>query len=247
MRTIDVAVLERLSTATYEGNVVRLNCGQLSRPDYEAINKVLEALGGKWNRKLGGHAFEGDAAEALEAAIMTGTYTSAKDDFGYFPTPAAVVEQLLEWADLEPGMMVLEPSAGRGNIADALKAAGCAVKICEIQQANRAVLEQKGYEVIADDFLSVPGRPRFDRIVMNPPFGKQADIDHILHAWQFLNAGGILVSVASSGVMFRENKKTVEFREFVARNGFIEQLGEDAFKESGTLVRTVAIVLKKTA
>ena len=36
--------------------------------------------------------------------------------FEFFPTPAAVVAQLIAAADLRPGLDVLEPSAGAGEL-----------------------------------------------------------------------------------------------------------------------------------
>ena len=37
------------------------------------------------------------------------------------PRPAPVVADIVEAAEIEPGMSVLEPSAGKGNIADAIR------------------------------------------------------------------------------------------------------------------------------
>ncbi len=39
---------------------------------------------------------------------------------GFFPTPAAVIGTMLDLIDVEPGMKYLEPSAGKGDIAEAL-------------------------------------------------------------------------------------------------------------------------------
>ena len=36
-----------------------------------------------------------------------------------FPTPRPVIEQMLARANIQPGMTILEPSAGKGDIADA--------------------------------------------------------------------------------------------------------------------------------
>lgn len=41
---------------------------------------------------------------------------------GFFPTPPAVIERMLEAAEIEPGHLVLEPSAGKGDLADAAAA-----------------------------------------------------------------------------------------------------------------------------
>ena len=94
--------------------------------------------------------------------------------------------------------------------------------------------------VFEADFLEVMPNPIYDRVVMNPPFSRQADIMHVLHALQFLKPGGLLVSVMAASVTFRENKLTTDFRATVeARGGYIEPLPENSFKASGTGVNTV--------
>jgi hypothetical protein len=46
----DQEVLDVLRAMTCEGDLAVLNSGQLERKLYEKVNKVLAALGGKWNR-----------------------------------------------------------------------------------------------------------------------------------------------------------------------------------------------------
>jgi predicted RNA methylase len=94
------------------------------------------------------------------------------------------------------------------------------------------------------NFLDEKPDPRFKFVVMNPPFGRQADIDHVRHAHGFLKAKGKLVAVMSAGVKFRENRKTVEFRDFVTTHGgSIEPLPAGSFKGSGTNVNTCMVVI----
>jgi ParB family transcriptional regulator, chromosome partitioning protein len=88
----------------------------------------------------------------------------------------------------------------------------------------------------------------FDRVIANPPFEKQADIDHVLHAWAHLKPGGRLVSVMSAGVTFREDRKTRAFRDFLNEHGaLVETNPEGAFKESGTGVSTVLVAITRPA
>jgi hypothetical protein len=108
-------VLAVLSAAQVDGCHVALT-GQLDRKLYERTNKVLEAAGGKWNRKARAHVFDGDAAERMDQIILSGSVEVPKDEFNFFPSPPAVIERLMELADIEPGMRVLEPSAGQGAI-----------------------------------------------------------------------------------------------------------------------------------
>jgi predicted RNA methylase len=234
-------VLAVLSIAQAEGCALKLT-GTLDRGLYEKTNKVLEAAGGKWNRKAKAHLFEMPAEDAIEQIILTGEITVAQD-FGFFPTPAPVVERLIELADVRDEHRFLEPSAGRGNIACAFRDAR-SVTCYELLPKNVEALRSLGYawEIAEADFLTVAPAPVYDRIVMNPPFAKQADIQHVMHASRFLAPNGRLVSVMSAGVVFRQDRRSVEFREFVEqRGGRFEDLPEAAFKSSGTMVRTVIV------
>ncbi|ENU9769765.1 hypothetical protein ACE2DQ_004255 [Salmonella enterica] len=72
---ISTEVLNVLSRCRAEGNILFL-ADQLDRSIYVKTNKVLEAAGGKWNRKEQAHIFTADAAERIEQIILTGTFFS---------------------------------------------------------------------------------------------------------------------------------------------------------------------------
>lgn len=240
---VDNEVLAVLSNAETTGPMLKL-IGQLDRALYARTNKVLEAAGGKWNRKAGGHTFAGDAADAMEQILLTGQVT-VPQDFGYFPTPAPIVQQLLAAAKIEPGMRVLEPSAGQGAIAYEV-AKITYVDCVELLPANAEKITVGGkiISLTTGNFLNQMPKTLFDRVVMNPPFAKQDDIRHVMHALQFLREDGLLVSVMAAGVLFRDNRLTVDFRNLVKkRGGTIVELSEGAFNTSGTMVRTVIVTI----
>jgi predicted RNA methylase len=245
---VDNTVLNVLSNARMDGARLVLT-GTLDRKLYEQTNKVLEAAGGKWDRKAKAHVFPVDAADAMEQIIQTGEVTlirTIQQDFGYFPTPADVVKRLIVLADLDAGMLALEPSAGRGAIASVLADHGATVDCYELLRENYLALcgDTRLRHVKPMDFLAAEPTPTYDRVVMNPPFAKQADIHHVNHALKFLKPDGLLVSVMSSGVTFRDNKLTQGFRDLIReRGGDIEALPDGAFKESGTGVRTVIVTI----
>lgn len=234
-------VLKVLDAAIVEGSRVFLT-GQLDRKLYTETDKVLQAAGGKWNRSAKAHVFDGDANDALEPIILTGEYSRTKQDFGQFDTPSDLAETVVDLADVRAGMPVLEPSAGIGRIAAAAGQVGAQVTCWEIDAKRAEKLTD--YALNVGDFLAAEPIAAFDRVVMNPPFAKQDDIRHVMHAHKFLKPGGRLVAIMSASVMFRDNKLTTEFREFVSANGgSINRLPDGSFKSSGTGVNTCIVTI----
>lgn len=237
-------VVDVLRRCSVEGRALTLP-EQLDRKLYVKVNDVLVAVGGKWDRRAKAHLFHEDPEEAIQQAIALGEITTAKD-LGFFPTPPEVVDRLLELACLAPGLSVLEPSAGRGAIAFPAARQVREVHVCELDPKNYKELQRLSFATSLHngDFLAIQPRPVYDRVIMNPPFGKQADIHHVQHALKFLKPDGRLVAVMSAGVLFRENKLAADFRHLVVRrNGTLEELPPGAFKVSGTMVRTIVVTI----
>lgn len=156
---------------------------------------------------------------------------------GFFPTPRPVVVRMIEAAELAPGMLCLEPSAGTGNIARAILAAGVAVAdldCVEFVQAMATKLFLEGFSTRPGDFLALEPWRLFDRVLMNPPFEKRQDEAHIRHACTFLKPGGRLVAVCASPTGDR-----------LASIADVQPLPDDAFRQSErpTGVRTSLVVI----
>lgn len=169
---------------------------------------------------------------------------------GFFPTPPELIERLIELADLDEDDSILEPSAGKGDILDAIRKKFEGVELdlsaIEIYSPLREILELKGYELIAGDFLQYNTGEKFNKIIMNPPFEDGQDIDHVTHALSLLTPGGRVVSVMGEGVFFRSFKKDQVFRDLLKeKNAYISEPIKDAFKKgfksTGVNVRIVAI------
>ncbi len=250
-KRLSTEVLAVLSDLEIDGSNVRI-AQQLDRPMYVAVNDALEAIGGKWNRKAKAHVFGEDPRERIDLAILSGEVERPKD-FDYFPTPAPLAKQLAEMAGLKPYEQVLEPSAGQGALINAIldDSPLVGVMAIELLEANVKVLQAKHgndptVRICCGDFLKTDPCDRHMRCVMNPPFSKRQDIAHVMRAFDWLAPGGRLVSVMSAGVLFRQDRLTTTFRGFVEENGgTIEPLPEGSFKESGTSVNTVVIVVDK--
>lgn len=83
------------------------------------------------------------------------------DGLDFFPTPEKVVSQMIDAADIQEGMRVLEPSAGMGHIADVLREQGIETDVAEISPDRRELLKEKGYAVIGQDFMDMDSRTTF--------------------------------------------------------------------------------------
>lgn len=240
-KTIPDDVLAVLSAGRCDGPRYFLPPRQLDRPMYEAVNKVLAALGGKWNRSAKAHVFGEDCEPLLDGVIESGTY-ARPEDMGWFPTPAPIVAHVMQLADIRPEHVVLEPSAGEGAMAFVAVSFEAVVDCVEIDARRADVLRRGGVRAVNEaDFLTVTPEPVYDRVVMNPPFAKRADIHHVTHARKFLKPGGRLVAIMSGGVAFREDRLATDFR---AQCESIQSLPDGAFKESGTSVRTVVVTMR---
>lgn len=223
-----------LGNSQVDGDKLYLPAGQLDRSLYVAVNKVLEAIGGKWNRKAKAHLFDKPIEDILEEVLLTGQYVNAKTEYQFFETPEPLAGDLVLLADIRRGETCLEPSAGKGAIARYMPNPDCV----ELHPGCREYLTEHGFKVVADDFLLF-NQP-YDVIVANPPFSKQQDVDHVAHMIEL--ARHRVVSVMSASVKFRTNRKTQEFRALLALlNGRIIDLPEGSFEASGTGVNAVVV------
>jgi predicted RNA methylase len=247
---------ELLSFVRVEDNVAIFSSEERV-PDWDLLKRIMVALGGTW--KTGGKKAPGgfrfpddlDAAELVRLAKETGEITDPKAA-EFFATPRPLAELLVDRADLDFCSRVLEPSAGLGGIALAVRERqpSAHVVCIEALEASAEKLRQLGFDTTCADFLSVTPASlnTFTHVLMNPPFSKRQDIQHVRHAYTFLEPGGVLVAIMSAGVKFRDDKLAREFRAFVGENGGdIWENPEGSFLESGTAVRTVMVRVPRPA
>ncbi|OHU47165.1 hypothetical protein BKG82_26270 [Mycobacteroides chelonae] len=247
-------------SARIEGLVLTLTCGQLSRAEYLAVNKALESLGGKWNRKQGGHVFVDDPTQALAefvggAALAKPPRTSE----GYVQTPAGLAAMVIrdhtDIGRLAAGARVLEPSAGDGSFVHAAFAANPEVQVVAVepnaQRLARIVARDSGaLRRVSSTFeqFVASGPGSFDAIVMNPPFAVPGApslwIDHVQLAYGLLSSGARLTAIVPVSLLERQDRRHSAIRALTAEHGGFTRLPDDAFKVSGTGVRTAVMWLR---
>jgi 16S rRNA G966 N2-methylase RsmD len=219
------------------------------------------------NKLLAEHYGEvlGAGSDAVEDDPLSRRSMTPAKNLGWFPTPEGVVERIIGHAEINyalprdgkarPHFHFLEPSAGEGAIA--LKVTEFLrdhhgidhdLTMVEIASHRAETLQKLAIgHVMQRDFLELSELDfdyKFDRILMNPPFDRLLDVDHVVHALKFLAPGGRLVAVMSAGVEYNSSKKAEAFRKLVeAKNGRFYDLPPGSFESSGTMVNTCLLVL----
>lgn len=242
------AVLARTST---DGTALYLP-PQLDRKTYQAVNKVIEALGGTWNRTAKAHVFPEPVDPLLAALLHTGDVPAA-NPLSFFWSPEPVVDAILSNAGIPHSpnekFHILEPSAGEGHIARAIRHEypHATLHCIELDATRARSLVDQGFQTVHESFLNYHPTPafRYDRILMNPPFAVDGDatawLTHIEHARTMLARGGCLVSVVPAGALFRADRKHTAFREIAAS---IEPLPDEAFAPAGTNISAAIAVVE---
>jgi len=259
--TITKEIEDVLRRSTIRENILYLP-GTLDRKLYVAVDSVLQLLGGKWKSgKVKGHVFEDDPGLRIDEALQAGELVDPVKLYQFYPTPKPLARELVRLANIQSGNIVLEPGIGNGALAAEVRE-DCQLCYCEIQERLRdnfaLFAPHPNMHFLCPDFLDYkPGEdaagakwPKFHRIVANPPFTKGQAVRHANHMLNCLLPQGRLACIMDAGVLFRTDKATLAFRkrlETECDNVHFDHLPECAFKDSGTLVRTVTLVatLKK--
>jgi hypothetical protein len=231
-----------------EGNNVKLPDMVLDRKLYLDVAKSLNLIGGKWiGRKTQAFVFQTDPTELLES-IQNGDKRNLKKEYQFFETPEELADTLVELAEIKESDDVLEPSAGQGSIVKSIsKKYNLLVDCYELMDINRQILSKiDAANTVGDDFLKHDEEIKYDKIIANPPFSKNQDIDHIYKMFDCLKDNGILVSIASKHWKLSNNRKETQFRSFLEYNDAeIIDIESGMFKESGTMVGGYIIKIRK--
>lgn len=200
---------------------------------------------------------DGVPADVTDRDIRSRSTALCKD-LSFYATPPDVIRRMLDDVTFDPDdSYVLEPSAGDGQIVRALlKRTGVRVHAIEVDPGRVSILQ--GIEsdnrfrmtVAHANFLQIVPREVYTHVVMNPPFFGTHYMQHVMHAFEFLKPGGVLVSVLPATAELGETKAHKAFQEWVTkhsdyRHRIFQDLPMESFASSGTRVSTVFIKLRK--
>jgi phospholipid N-methyltransferase len=248
-KELTIEAVDTLKNSKIEGMVVKLPEGQLDRNVYLEVKNKLELIGGSWKGgKVSGFVFNEDPTDLL-SQIANGENRNLKKEFQFFGTPNELADDLVNMSNLESHHTVLEPSAGQGAIVKAIQRVISSKEVfCyELMPLNQTFLKRiEGVNLIGDDFLQGNSKGDYDRIIANPPFSKNQDIDHIYKMYSLLKDNGILVSISSKHWQTANNRKEVAFRSWLNLvNAEIIDVEAGKFKDSGTMIATCIIKIIK--
>jgi hypothetical protein len=146
----------------------------------------------------------------------------------FYPTPPDVAASMLDSMDLR-GRVVVEPSAGSGNLVRECLARGAAEMLTvEPEPELRAILAAiPESRLLSHDWLTVTADQvsHVDAIVMNPPFS--ADERHILHAWELAPPGCEIVALCNWNTISGHYRGLqLQLAKLIEAYGSKEDLGE---------------------
>lgn len=175
------------------------------------------------------------------------SYTSMNKQF--YPTPENIGRQLLRHVDWKKVTAILEPSAGKGDLLRLVKGQAKIVECIELDPNLQAILRDKGYNVIGDDFLTHDTYTSYDLVIMNPPFADGAK--HLLKALDLCKHGGQVCCILNAETLRnpcdRYREKLVDLlEEHAAIIEYVKDGFAHAERKTGVEVALVYVnILKK--
>ena len=160
----------------------------------------------------------------------------------FYPTPVSVIDQMnIDCYD----KIVLEPSAGKGDIVNYCLAAG-ALKVyaCEKDKDLAKLVSYKA-QLLSSDFFNIISEQVVDVqiIIMNPPFSN-AD-KHILHAWSIAPEGCEIIALCNYETLSNDRGwGRSELSSLISNYGEAQNLG-DCFSKGAERSTEVNIGLIK--
>lgn len=232
-----------LQNCQWNGKLLTLPQTKLNQKAYLKAKKWIEEAGGSWNTSKQGFSWVFDANRVVQI-LLQGRRCNLQKEFQFFATPAKIADLAVsKFTSIDPDMTILEPSAGRGALVEAVRRRchSAVVDCYELMPENVPFLKKvDGAHIIGTDFTKAEGK--WQRIIANPPFSGNQDIDHVYMMYDHLNVGGELSCIVSQHWKFANDQKCVRFREWLDINeADVTDIDCGEFKESGTSVATSLI------
>ena len=204
------SVEEILRHCTLENNILKLPQVQFNKKSYAEAKKWIEEAGGSWQGgKVQGFTFPFNA-ERVFSILKDGKRCNLQQEYQFFETPDSVADWLIMLAGgIHEDDTVLEPSAGRGALIKAIHRAcpSVMVECYELMPENREFLHSLGNVILLGEDFAKDSVGSYSKIIANPPFANNQDIDHVRLMYDRLEEGGTLAVITSPHWKFASEKK----------------------------------------
>lgn len=148
---------------------------------------------------------DGKLKSEKEKTTFDVKYLPEGDNSEFFPTPKSVCGQMIGCVNWAKVKTILEPSAGKGDLCEAVThfckhskyERNVDIDCVEMDANLRLILKGKGYRVVHDNFLGYVTSKKYDLIIMNPPFSNGDE--HLVRAIEMQEwAGGQIVCLLNA-------------------------------------------------
>lgn len=188
--------------------------------------------------------------------------TENNSGFDFYPTPKTLIDKMINGIDWRMVTTILEPSAGKGDIAKAVKQAcidcysyrryGDNINVnidCIEKDTNlQHILTGEGFRVVYNDFLKFNTYKKYDLIIMNPPFSEGAA--HLLKALKMQKDGGNIICLLNAETIknpyTQQRKELVEIlKTYNADIEYIENSFSEAERKTDVEIALIKVVIPK--
>lgn len=180
----------------------------------------------------------------------------------FYPTPQGMIDKMIAGIEWDTIDAVLEPSAGKGDLAEAVDKKMRAnrywqrgdvkndIDCVEIDPHLRMILSGKGLRVVHDDFLTMRTYKKYSLIAMNPPFDRGAE--HLLKALEMQKNGGMVVCLLNAETIrnpytYARQKLCDQLREYDASIEYVDNGFATAERKTNVEVAIVKCVIPQPA
>ena len=162
----------------------------------------------------------------------------------FYPTPQSVIDKMFEFVPSYSNLRALEPSAGLGTIASALRAKNIECDCFELSPILQIALSKMDFRVLGSDFLAATPMAVYNLVIANSPFSNLGVMKHTLHAMDFLRPGGRLITLAHHYTFSPSHKDRFFFSWLKTFNANIIDLGHpftDAERKTNIPINLIVI------
>lgn len=176
----------------------------------------------------------------------------------FYPTPKNLIDKMLCDLDFSVIKSILEPSAGKGDIVEALKKKEeiwsygrikyrFDIDCIEADQNLQHILKGKNFRVVYNDFLTYDTMKEYDLIILNPPFSNGCK--HLLKALEMQQRnGGAVVCLLNAETLKNpctNDRQDLQRKltEYNAKIEFIQDAFLDAERKTAVEIALVKVQL----